>query len=783
MSPPEYLRYTWPVRGKRARFDDNTLSDGAGLMTAAPDYQTVRRLGVGGMAEVFLAKDRAGKKVVIKRLFEEQARGRKNDEQVTMFLREAKFAGKLQHKNIVRVLDYGKDAMGLFIVMEYLRGYTLRELGLKVWQTGCMIPLETLLAVINEVARGLDYAHNFKDPSGKFKGLIHRDVSPDNIFVCFDGTVKLLDFGIVKPIGSTDVTQAGILKGKFNFMAPELFETGEASPRTDVYALGVTLYLLCTGKNPHSGKEGMQLVRALMDTDPPRAIERNPDLPPEVDRFVMDLISRKPKKRLANCATVQKAIGLLLRGKDPMLPRELIGLVKNQKPLPLPSLRPGARPLVAWDKREANLGLTDPGADDKSDTSIGSDLIVAIDPDADSERTIAATDPGALEQTRIEPHPASGPTIDDPTMLSSGRPATDPPPLAPPPATSEETLVDGPFPAAVLQEAARKYATTELRKKPPPSPVMRYAAVVAAFAVLAVLGVVVGLYVGGGGDEDPVTPGVDIDPNAIVVKERDEPAADPPEEERPTGAAALVGAEEEQAARDKAEKEQADKRAAEQAAADAEAAAEAEAEAEAKAQAERDKADKERADKLAAAEKARSDKAADKAAAEKRAAEKRAADARRAAEARRAADERAAAARRRAADKGRTVKLSGPSRIKWRTANGKTIKTGSGTVQLPDSVKSIVAYDPVWGVKTKVEVSSRIDYDKLPRYPVVVRARPWAEVTIGRKKLGATPFEKPFMLVEGRYTVKLTWNDAKKTLPLEVGGSSKPVIVAADMRQ
>lgn len=747
------------------------------IPTKVSQYSIVRRLGVGGMAEVFLAHDRNGREVVLKRLFPEEKIDGDREEHEKMFLREAQYAGQLKHKNVIDVFDYGKDKDGLYIVMEYLHGLTLRELGILVWQTGCMLPLETVLMIIAEVASGLHYAHNYEDPAGKFTGLIHRDVSPDNIFLTYDGKVKVLDFGIVKPLGAAEVTQAGILKGKFNFMAPELFEEINASPVTDVYALGVTLYLLATGKNPHSGKDGVKLVRALIENDPLSPQQRNPDIPEPVNDFILNMLCREPGGRVPNCFAVISAIKILLRGRVGfMSPAELMLKVKNRSPLPLPSDRPGARPQVPW-QTATEPQETDPGLFARTDTSIMSDLaplngdIPLFEEGLDEARPKPpSATPQRPKSAEPSPHervigtPSNPSRLEGAAMVATTEPASrlvenDTQVL------DMESLASDPSPWR-----AEPLRTKESGKK-------KWAARLIPLALLF-FGIGLGIWGGkiaaandgflkwanllpslddettqvddepadteepnSGREEDGQENTDDPEPGGDAPEDEDEGTKDeepedtddgvPPSDEETTdgseGALASADAE-----TDDAETDGSDEATDEEGSND-----------------EVDDSD----DASSETPDTATTKAPVKPASKK-------------------------PARRKST---KTVRVRGPSRIRW-TLRGKTLRKGSGTLEVSKKTKNLVAYDPVWGVKTFVKASGTADYNKLKRYPVTIRVRPFASVQIGQKKLGVTPFQAPLKLVAGRYNVILTWNGVKKTQRIVVG-TKKSVTLAVDMRK
>ncbi|MBI1946348.1 MAG: serine/threonine protein kinase [Deltaproteobacteria bacterium] len=265
-------------------------------------YTLVEQLGAGGMAEVFLAKQKGPggfeRTVVVKVLFPHLAR---TERYRKMFQREAALAARLSHTNVVSVLELGPEDGPLFIAMEHVDGISLHKLARRAWTHKRALPLELCAGAIADAALGLAYAHK--------EGLVHRDVSPDNLMITRNGAVtKVLDFGIAKSADSQTLTRTGELKGKVPFMAPELVRGTEATPLTDIYALGVTFYWLVTGKRPFSGANDIVTLQAIVEQTPkpPRAI--NDKLPARVDALIMQMIAREPSDRPASATAVHEAL-------------------------------------------------------------------------------------------------------------------------------------------------------------------------------------------------------------------------------------------------------------------------------------------------------------------------------------------------------------------------------------------------------------------------------------------------------------------------------------------
>src|SRR5262249_17715327 len=229
-------------------------------------YQLIRKLATGGMAEVFLAKTDGPmgfeKQLVIKRILPHLA---EDPQFVDMFLGEAKLAAQLNHPNLVQLFDFGEAEGAYFIAMEYIDGPTLRLLLARARDLRSPITLGLAARIVSLAAEGLAYAHDFCDRvTAQPLHLVPRDVSPDNILVGRSGAVKLVDFGIAKARGQSHQTQAGTVKGKVAYMAPEQLRGEPLDRRVDLYALGIVLYELCTGRMPFEADSDASMVRAVL---------------------------------------------------------------------------------------------------------------------------------------------------------------------------------------------------------------------------------------------------------------------------------------------------------------------------------------------------------------------------------------------------------------------------------------------------------------------------------------------------------------------------------------
>lgn len=304
--------------------------------TSAPKflgkYEVLARLDSGGMAEIFLARARAlagfEKLVVLKRILPHLAA---EEEFVSLFLDEAKTTVALSHGNVVQVFDMGKDADGdYFIAMEYVAGKNLRRFMKRVAERNGK-PLDPPVAALiaSEILKGLDYAHRRTDGTGRPLGIVHRDVSPHNILISYEGEVKLTDFGIAKAAGKVSRTEAGFIRGKANYMSPEQADAQPLDGRSDLYSVGVLLWELLTGETLHSGDSPDQVIRDLRSGMPPALpSQRRPDLPAALDRIVSKALARDPGDRHATADVFLRELGQYLADAGAVLgPRDLAAIV------------------------------------------------------------------------------------------------------------------------------------------------------------------------------------------------------------------------------------------------------------------------------------------------------------------------------------------------------------------------------------------------------------------------------------------------------------------------
>ena len=261
-------------------------------------YLLLERVSVGGMAEVYKAKeygvDGFERTVAVKRILPHVA---EDDEFIAMFKDEAKIAVQLAHGNIAQIYNLGNENESFYIALEYIAGRDLRAIFQKGQQAGKPMPVPQVCYVIMKICEGLDYAHNKKDKYQRPLSIIHRDVSPPNILVSYEGEVKLIDFGVAKAAGRASRTQAGILKGKFGYMSPEQVRGMPLDRRSDVFSVGVVLFETLTGTRLFQAETDFATLEKVRAVEVPRPTSLNPDIPKPLENIMYKALAREPETR------------------------------------------------------------------------------------------------------------------------------------------------------------------------------------------------------------------------------------------------------------------------------------------------------------------------------------------------------------------------------------------------------------------------------------------------------------------------------------------------------
>ncbi len=290
-------------------------------------YRIVDEIGVGGMASVHLARaDGPGgfqKWVAIKRIHRHLA---EDETFIRMFLDEARIAARISHPNVAQVFDLGKHKDTYWIAMEYLHGEPLREVVRAVEEGGAPLMTPQLATkIIADSAEGLHAAHELRDKNGKLLNLVHRDVTPHNLFLTYDGAVKVVDFGIAKVTGRLSNTRAGTLKGKLAYMSPEQVRGAQVDRRTDIFALGVVLWELTTGRRlfrMESDLETLERVQACVVPPPSTVVE---NYPVELEAIVMRALAKDLNRRFATARELSRALQQYLMKSGSFMGSDEIG--------------------------------------------------------------------------------------------------------------------------------------------------------------------------------------------------------------------------------------------------------------------------------------------------------------------------------------------------------------------------------------------------------------------------------------------------------------------------
>jgi eukaryotic-like serine/threonine-protein kinase len=268
-------------------------------------YLVHEELGIGGMASVHVAEEVAtGRRVALKRLLAHKAT---EPETVRAFLDEARLVVRLKHPNIAETYECGEVDGTYFIAMEYVPGHTLAQLIRQCEKTLGVIPFAISVNILMQLCEALQYAHTLADDGGKPLNIIHRDISPANVILSSKGIVKLIDFGIAKATTATVHSHAGVVKGKFRYMAPEYLK-GKLDSRCDLWAMGTVAYELLTNKHLFDGSDDFNIMYNVrfQEIKPPST--SNPDVPPDFDVIVMTALQREPDQRWQSAGAMGTAL-------------------------------------------------------------------------------------------------------------------------------------------------------------------------------------------------------------------------------------------------------------------------------------------------------------------------------------------------------------------------------------------------------------------------------------------------------------------------------------------
>ena len=272
-------------------------------------YELLKRLAGGGMGEVYLARqsgiDGFSKLLVIKTLLPHLC---EDEEFITMFKDEARVTAQLIHPNICQVFEFEQVGGVYYMAMEYLRGEDLRRLWKACEQKGTPLRVPLICRVIADAAAGLDFAHSLRNAQGEPYNIVHRDISPQNILVTFEGGVKVIDFGVAKAAGRAQHTRTGALKGKYSYMSPEQVAGAEVDGRSDIFALGIVLHELLTGRRLFKADSDVQTLARVRECNVAPPSRLNPQLPPGLDAIVLKSLAKNPDERYSTAQEFRLAL-------------------------------------------------------------------------------------------------------------------------------------------------------------------------------------------------------------------------------------------------------------------------------------------------------------------------------------------------------------------------------------------------------------------------------------------------------------------------------------------
>jgi serine/threonine-protein kinase len=291
-------------------------------------YRLIERIGEGGMAEVFTAvmsgAEGFERQVVIKRLKPHLAL---NPEAVAQFIDEAKLGSVLAHSNIVTVADFGKVGDGYYLAAEFVDGYTLAQIAARYREKfGRNLPAAIVYHVVHEVLAGVAYAHDRADTHGRPLGIVHRDVSPTNIMISFEGDVKLLDFGIVKAAERVTKTKEGNVKGNVGYMSPEQARGQDVSARSDLFSLGLVMFELLSGEPFYQGGGASEIMYQAATGPTVEHLARIAKLPPPAPELLRRVLALDPASRFPSARAFAQALSpsaTMLKGQLAQMMRSL----------------------------------------------------------------------------------------------------------------------------------------------------------------------------------------------------------------------------------------------------------------------------------------------------------------------------------------------------------------------------------------------------------------------------------------------------------------------------
>lgn len=438
--------------------------------STANNYQILAKLAMGGMAEIFLARGASAagveRYVVLKRIIREKAH---DTQYVQMFLQEARLAAQLQHANIAQVYDIGKLGESYFFTMEYVHGETVRGLLQRARSLRRELPLGVILTVIAGTAAGLHYAHERIGIDGRALGIVHRDVSPSNLMVSYDGSVKVVDFGVAKVENRAHETESGAVKGKISYLSPEQCRGAAVDRRSDLFALGIVLWEMITLERLYRRASDFENMAAIVNEPPALPSGHRPGLPADLEQLALRLLSKRPEQRFttahelveeieeiaarAGVALSISALGRFMRElfgqrPEPWVEIEAVresaeGVTVTCEPLP-PELSSLGDPVEGQLKQIRDLSkqyAAQHGSDSELRSYSGSEPS-ALPPVPTVSMRAAPPEPDVLARMPVYQSPSNSLRVHPPTASRSGMPyAVAAPTITTPPTTSSATRI------------------------------------------------------------------------------------------------------------------------------------------------------------------------------------------------------------------------------------------------------------------------------------------------------------------------------------------------------
>jgi TonB family protein len=294
--------------------DEEEPTDG----TRFGQYVLLEKIATGGMAEVWKARMRGvegfQKIVAIKKILPHLS---DNQDFIEMFVDEAKLAAQLNHNNIIHIYDLGKIQSSYYIAMEYIDGYDLKNILKKAQERDQPLSVEIALFIASKIAAALDYAHRKRDFEDKEMGLVHRDVSPQNVLISEEGDIKLCDFGIAKAASKASHTQAGALKGKLQYMAPEQAWGRNIDKRSDIFALATVLFEMLTARKLFAGDNELSILEQVREARVTAPSQYNDEVTPQIDAIVLKALQKDPANRYQTAGEMQRDLDAVLYSFKP----------------------------------------------------------------------------------------------------------------------------------------------------------------------------------------------------------------------------------------------------------------------------------------------------------------------------------------------------------------------------------------------------------------------------------------------------------------------------------